>query len=96
MPDITVEDVLESEMLAYPIHRLDFCPSSDGACALIVVRPSTSPPSAADRPAWVHGVATSHDQQYMGDSPKRLAVMRSLQAASRKAYGLAGIDDPPA
>ncbi len=30
----------------------------------------------------------------MGDSPKRLAEMRSLIAASRKAYAQAGIDDP--
>jgi acetyl-CoA C-acetyltransferase len=48
----------------------------------------------ADHPAWVHAVATAHDQQYMGDQPARLADMRSLQAASKKAYALAGITDP--
>ncbi|HEY2652070.1 MAG TPA: hypothetical protein VGI50_09130 [Solirubrobacteraceae bacterium] len=93
LPNITVEEVLESEMLAYPIHRLDFCPSSDGACAVVVAAESVAA-DLAEHPAWVHGVATSHDQQYMGDSPKRLAVMRSLQAATRKAYKLAGITDP--
>jgi acetyl-CoA C-acetyltransferase len=30
----------------------------------------------------------------MGDSPKRLADMRSLKAAAKKGYALAGIDDP--
>jgi acetyl-CoA C-acetyltransferase len=93
LPNITVEEVLESEMLAYPIHRLDMCPSSDGACAIVVAAESVAA-DYAEHPAWVHAVATSHDQQYMGDSPKRLAVMRSLQAATRKAYKLAGVTDP--
>lgn len=93
LPNITVEEVLESEMLAYPIHRLDFCPSSDGACAIVMAAESVAA-DHAEHPAWVHAVATSHDQQYMGDSPKRLAVMRSLQAATKKAYKLAGVTDP--
>jgi acetyl-CoA C-acetyltransferase len=93
LPNITVEEVLESEMLAYPIHRLDFCPSSDGACAIVMAAESIAA-DHAEHPAWVHAVATSHDQQYMGDSPKRLAVMRSLQAATKKAYKLAGVTDP--
>lgn len=93
LPNITVEEVLESEMLAYPIHRLDFCPSSDGACALVMAAESVAA-DHAEHPAWVHAVATSHDQQYMGDSPKRLAVMRSLQTATKKAYKLAGVTDP--
>ena len=93
LPNITVEEVLESEMLAYPIHRLDFCPSSDGACAIVIAAEDVAG-DLAEHPAWVHAVATAHDQQYMGDSPARLAIMRSLQAASRKAYELAGISDP--
>ena len=42
----------------------------------------------------MHAAVTAHDQQFMGDSLKRLAEMRSLIAASRKAYAQAGIDDP--
>jgi acetyl-CoA C-acetyltransferase len=48
----------------------------------------------AEHPAWVHAAATAHDQQYMGDSPKRLAVMRSLRAAAEKGYAQAGITNP--
>jgi acetyl-CoA C-acetyltransferase len=33
--DLTVEQVLNSKMLAYPIKMLDMCPTSDGACAMI-------------------------------------------------------------
>ena len=32
MPDITVEDVLKSEMLAYPVKRLDMCPQIGWGC----------------------------------------------------------------
>jgi acetyl-CoA C-acetyltransferase len=93
IPDITVEKVLESPLLAHPIHRLDMCPSSDGACAIIVAAEGRAE-DLAEHPAWVHAAVTAHDQQYMGDSPKRLAVMRSIQAAVKKAYPQAGITDP--
>jgi acetyl-CoA C-acetyltransferase len=93
MPDITVEDVLASDMLAHPVRKLDFCPSSDGACAVLMAAEHVAP-ALAPAPAWVHAAVTAHDQQYMGDSPKRLAEMRSLIAARAEGYRHAGIDDP--
>jgi acetyl-CoA C-acetyltransferase len=36
---VTVEDVLASEMISDPLHKLDCCVVSDGGGALIVVRP---------------------------------------------------------
>jgi acetyl-CoA C-acetyltransferase len=93
LPDITVDQVLSSDMLAHPIRRLDMCPSSDGACAIIMASEELAG-DLAEHPAWVHAAVTAHDQQYMGDSPKRLAVMRSILAAVDKGYRDAGIDDP--
>jgi acetyl-CoA C-acetyltransferase len=93
LPDITVEQVLEGDYLAHPIHRLDMCPSSDGACAIVMAAAGVAE-GLAEHPAWVHAAVTAHDQQYMGDSPKRLAVMRSLRAAAEKGYEQAGITEP--
>jgi len=93
MPDITVEQVLESKMLAYPVRMLDFCPSSDGACAVLFSTEDDAK-SLSPKPAWVHAAVTAHDQQYMGDSPKRLAEMRSLIEARKRGYAYAGIEDP--
>jgi acetyl-CoA C-acetyltransferase len=93
MPDLTVEEVLASDMLAHPIHKLDMCPSSDGACAIVMAADDVAG-DLAEHPAWVHAAVTAHDQQYMGDSPKRLAVMRSIQAAAKKGYAQAGVTDP--
>jgi acetyl-CoA C-acetyltransferase len=93
IPDLTVEKVVNSRVLAEPVRLLDMCPQSDGACAAIFASDEVAP-SLTPRPAWIASTATAHDQQYMGDSPARLADMRSLQAASESAYAKAGITDP--
>src|SRR5690606_3428422 len=35
---ITVQDVFASRMIADPLHLLECCPESDGACAVVVTR----------------------------------------------------------
>ncbi len=57
LPDITIEKVRDSMMLWDPIHFLESCPSSDGACAMIV----------AD-----HETAKTHSSA-AGASPRRCA-----------------------
>ena len=49
----TVEQVLASQMLWDPIRYDETCPSSDGACALVIVDEDTARSSA--NPAWIHG-----------------------------------------
>ncbi len=93
MPDITVEEVMASQILAHPIRKLDMCPQSDGAVALVISEESRAK-KLARQPAWIRAVATAHEQQYMGDSPKRLAIMRSQIAASQKVYKAVGITNP--
>ena len=43
LPDITIEKVRDSMMLWDPIHFLESCPSSDGACAIVVADHDTAP-----------------------------------------------------
>jgi acetyl-CoA C-acetyltransferase len=93
MPNITVEEVMQSQMLAHPIRKLDMCPQSDGAVAMVLASEAKAK-KLASRPAWIKAVATAHEQQYMGDSPKRLAIMRSQVTASQKVYKAAGIANP--
>ncbi|GAB2631250.1 thiolase domain-containing protein [Nocardioides ginkgobilobae] len=49
----TVEQVLASQMLWDPIRYDETCPSSDGACALVIVDEDTA--KASPNPAWIHG-----------------------------------------
>ena len=93
MPDLTVDRVLSSRMLAEPLHLLDMCPQSDGAAAIVV----TSGKAARKRgtaAAWVHGTATRHDQPYLGDLDRRLITTRAQRSAAASAYAQAGITDP--
>ena len=93
MPNLTVEEVMKSDVISFPIRRLDMCPQSDGACAVVMVSEKKAKKLAA-KPAWIKAVATAHEQQYMGDSPKRLAVMRSQISATERLYKMAGITNP--
>jgi len=52
-PDTTVESVLASQMLWDPIRYDETCPSSDGACALVIADADTA--ASIDDPAWIHG-----------------------------------------
>ena len=51
--DTTVESVLASQMLWDPIRYDETCPSSDGACALVIADEDTA--TASPNPAWIHG-----------------------------------------
>lgn len=56
LPDLTVEQVEASPMLWDPIRYLDTCPSSDGACAVVLAADGALPASPV-APAWVQATA---------------------------------------
>src|SRR5689334_13488315 len=51
----TVESVLASTMLWDPIRYDETCPSSDGACAMVIASESAVGASGIANPAWIHG-----------------------------------------
>jgi acetyl-CoA C-acetyltransferase len=93
MPDITVQQVLDSRMLAHPVHMLDMCPQSDGACAIVIASEKTAR-KICDRPAWIEAAATRHQQPYIGDIERRLTTMETLRSAATEVYEKAGISNP--
>ncbi|MCZ7533557.1 MAG: thiolase family protein [Acidimicrobiia bacterium] len=93
MPDLTVDEVLASRMLAEPLHLLDMCPQSDGAAAIVVASRDTAR-KRGKAAAWVHGAATRHDQPYLGDLDRRLVTTRAQRSAAASAYAQAGITKP--
>lgn len=54
--DISFEMVAESQMLWDPIRFLETCPSSDGACAMVLAAEGVAERSSSPV-AWVHGTA---------------------------------------
>jgi acetyl-CoA C-acetyltransferase len=88
---ITVDDVMRSPYLADPIKDLDRAPYSDGACALILASEEKAR-QWGKKPVWVAGAGTCMDLFFFGD--RKLAELTSLYEASRKAYKMAGIQNP--
>ncbi|MGH2457665.1 MAG: thiolase domain-containing protein [Chloroflexota bacterium] len=89
--EITVEDVLKSEVLAWPVQRLDISPTSDGAVALVLASEDQAT-RITDRPVWIEGVGWNIDSTYWTD--RDLAYPMYLERAARMAYDMAGIRDP--
>lgn len=58
-PDITLDQVLSSQMLWDPIRKDETCPSSDGACAVVIGDEPTAERRVGDgHPvAWIHATA---------------------------------------
>lgn len=89
--EITIDEVLASQVLAYPIKKLDMSYFCDGACALVLANKNRAK-VLTDSPIWIRGIGWSTDTYYMGD--RELAELNSLREASQMAYRMAGIQNP--
>lgn len=89
--DITVEDVLNSEVLCWPVHRLDISPSSDGAAAVVLASERVAR-RLTDKPVWIDGVGMAIDTAYW--ATRDLSYPRYVETAARMAYDMAGIKEP--
>jgi len=90
--EITVADVLASEMICDPLHKLDCSPVSDGCCAVILAAEDRI--GTAKPPVWIDGVAFCADAYHLGD--RDLSRAPALTQAAGKAFAMAGIADPAA
>ncbi|MGC9148384.1 MAG: thiolase domain-containing protein [Sulfolobales archaeon] len=88
---ITVEDVLKSEPLVYPVNRLDISPVSDGAGALVMVSEDVAR-RYTDTPIWVEGVGFALDTTSWTN--RELAFPVYVKTAAEMAYRMAGIENP--
>ena len=91
MPDITVDYVLSSPMISYPLRLHDVCPQSEGACALIYANEQEAK-KITDNPAWFKSVATTH--YYTFGTDEKMFDLPTATIASKIAYKKAGIKDP--
>ena len=89
--DLTVDEVLKARMLASPISVLDTGPVSDGACAMLLAREEIAR-KITDKPVWIQGLGNARDAHNLGD--RDLADCESLTVAAKKAYKMAGINNP--
>ncbi len=90
MPDLSVEEVLESKIYYDPIRELMISPISDGACAMVLASEEKAR-EITDNPVWIEGVGTCQ-AGYLRD--RNLHRLDSLQSAAKVAYDMAGVRDP--
>jgi acetyl-CoA C-acetyltransferase len=88
--DMTVEKVQASQMLWDPIRYDETCPSSDGACAIVIG--SERAAAAIERPAWIHATAMrTEPTTYAGRDQVNPQAGRDCAAAM---WRQAGITNP--
>jgi acetyl-CoA C-acetyltransferase len=91
MPDLTLEQVKESPMLWDPIRLHESCPSSDGACAVVITDESRATRQVRP-PAWFWAMAVRSELgQFPGRNPVR--PQAGVECA-HDVYRQAGITDP--
>lgn len=90
--DISVDDVLRSRVLCWPVKLFDTCPRSDGACAVVIASDCRAR-ALRTNPAWIQGLQSYSDGYFLGDR-EVLSYRDHLALAAQGAYRQAGVTDP--
>jgi len=88
---VSVENVLSSKVVSWPLRELELPPRSSGACALVIAEENMAT-RITDNPIWIDGIAWSVDTYHIGS--KELAELAQVSIAAQRAYKMAGIDNP--
>jgi acetyl-CoA C-acetyltransferase len=91
MDDISLDKVRASPMLWDPIRYLETCPSSDGACAMVLASEGAAK-RAPRAPAWVRGMAVrSEPAMFAG---REQVDPRAGRECAKDVYAQAGVTNP--
>ena len=99
MPNVTIEEVLDTPYVSYPLRFGMVCPASDGACAMLFTTEEKAK-DMADIPVYVNGVGSvSNETGIMGynaggggqlDPSEQIGAQKSAELA----FNQAGISFP--
>ncbi len=84
---ISVEDVLKSPYVSWPLKVLDCSPLSDGAAAVII---SSEPRKYTDTPVYIKGIGFAHDYPGLHQRNDLTAII-SAKKAAEQAYRMANL-----
>lgn len=71
---LTVEDVRNAPMVAYPLTRLDICTMSDGAAVCILASEKVAE-KLTDKPVLIKGVGCGTDTMRLADRPRGKVIL---------------------
>jgi acetyl-CoA C-acetyltransferase len=89
--DVSFEMVKDSPMLWEPIRYLESCPSSDGACAMVIADESLVKDSP-NKPAWILGTSVKSEPTMYAHRDN--VCPQSIQDCAKDVYKHAGITNP--
>ena len=94
----TVEEVMSSRMISWPVKLFDCCPQSSGGCAMVLASEDYIKKNKLEA-VWITGVAHSSESYFIGDRMGNgytadHADAQALGEACHRAYKMAGITDP--
>jgi acetyl-CoA C-acetyltransferase len=94
----TIEEVMASRYISWPIKLLDACPQSSGGAAMVLASERYINENKLDA-VWISGVGHCSESYYMGDrmGNKVMADHADAHALGRsfeRSYKMAGIKDP--
>jgi len=90
-PDLTFDEVVASPMLWDPIRYSETCPSSDGACAVVLAN-ETAAAQAPNPVAWIDATAMRSEANSFGG--RNMVNPAASSACVADLYAKAGITDP--
>ncbi|MEM3670711.1 MAG: thiolase domain-containing protein [Thermoprotei archaeon] len=89
---VSVDDVLKSKYVAYPLKLLDSSPITDGAAAVVLAEEEVAR-KLTDTPVWIKGQGAATGSANLSKRKDFLSLGASVEAA-RQAYTAAGIENP--
>ncbi|RLC94863.1 MAG: thiolase family protein [Chloroflexi bacterium] len=91
----SVEEIMKSGYLVWPLRLLDFCPQSCGACALVFASEEKAR-KMTNKPVWIADLITVHQEPFRAGSfgdPTGLETY-TQEVAAEKLYKRNGITNP--
>ena len=88
--EITVEKVLSSSMIAWPLKLYDCCPITDGAAAVVLASEEKVKELKVEDPVWIEAIGVASDTANLSKRETYVGLDASVRA-SRMAYRMAGI-----
>jgi acetyl-CoA C-acetyltransferase len=96
--EVTVDEVMSSRYIAWPVKLMDCCPQSSGGGAMVLASEKYIKANRLDA-VWITGVGHCSETYYLGDRMGRgftadHADAYALKNSFARAYRMAGITDP--
>jgi len=89
--EITVEDVLSSYVVAWPLKLYDCCPITDGSAAVVLASEEKVKELKVDTPVWIAGIGISSGTGTLSYRSDFVGLDTAVKA-SRIAYKMAGVE----